>query len=212
MGARYYHPVLGRFTGIDPVGYTEDNIHSHNRYTYANNNPYKFVDPDGREAEGIVGEKEAKTNQQLADTAKALNTFSKTHVETRATQLGFISTGLGLGGLVSGLRGVAGMLGTGMKSADLTVKTETLVTSLQFGKTNNQINHAFRHTDQLGLNRANVQAAIQNHFSTHSKNMAQLAEGKTVNNIVNIDGKAVQYSAHQIAENTFNIGRIHGIK
>jgi RHS repeat-associated protein len=48
MGARYYNPVLGRFTGIDPVGFTEANIHSHNRYTYANNNPYKFVDPDGR--------------------------------------------------------------------------------------------------------------------------------------------------------------------
>jgi RHS repeat-associated protein len=48
MGARYYHPVLGRFMGMDPVGYQEANIHSHNRYAYANNNPYKFVDPDGR--------------------------------------------------------------------------------------------------------------------------------------------------------------------
>ena len=49
FGARWYDPVLGRFTGIDPVGFQEDNIHSFNRYAYANNNPYKFVDPDGRE-------------------------------------------------------------------------------------------------------------------------------------------------------------------
>ena len=35
--------------GIDPVGVDESNVHSHNRYAYANNNPYKFVDPDGRE-------------------------------------------------------------------------------------------------------------------------------------------------------------------
>ncbi len=59
MGARYYHPTLGRFTGIDPVGFTQANLHSHNRYTYANNNPYKFVDPDGRVAvpvaTGLIG-------------------------------------------------------------------------------------------------------------------------------------------------------------
>jgi RHS repeat-associated protein len=54
MGARYYNPVLGRFTGIDPVGFTEANLHSHNRYTYANNNPFKFVDPDGRNPVAIA--------------------------------------------------------------------------------------------------------------------------------------------------------------
>ncbi|MGY2224931.1 RHS repeat-associated core domain-containing protein [Pseudomonas gingeri] len=50
MGARYYDPVLGRFMGIDPVGFQEKNLHSFNRYTYANNNPYKYVDPDGHYA------------------------------------------------------------------------------------------------------------------------------------------------------------------
>ena len=34
--------------GIDPVAPNPENIHSFNRYAYANNNPYKFVDPDGR--------------------------------------------------------------------------------------------------------------------------------------------------------------------
>ncbi len=50
MGARYYDPVIGRFAGIDPLDYDEKNLHSFNRYTYANNNPYKYVDPDGRQA------------------------------------------------------------------------------------------------------------------------------------------------------------------
>ncbi len=50
FGARYYDPVLGRFMGIDPVGFQEGNIHSFNRYAYANNNPYRYVDPDGRSA------------------------------------------------------------------------------------------------------------------------------------------------------------------
>lgn len=48
MGARYYNPALGRFMGIDPVGFDADNLHSFNRYAYANNNPHKYVDPDGR--------------------------------------------------------------------------------------------------------------------------------------------------------------------
>ncbi|WP_217705798.1 RHS repeat domain-containing protein [Peristeroidobacter soli] len=47
MGARYYDPTLGRFLGIDPAQLDPDNLHSLNRYAYANNNPYKFVDPDG---------------------------------------------------------------------------------------------------------------------------------------------------------------------
>lgn len=48
MGARYYAPSLGRFTGIDPIDFQENNPHSFNRYAYANNNPYKYVDPDGK--------------------------------------------------------------------------------------------------------------------------------------------------------------------
>ena len=47
FGARWYNSRMGRFTAIDPVGFVEDNPQSFNRYAYANNNPYKFVDPDG---------------------------------------------------------------------------------------------------------------------------------------------------------------------
>jgi RHS repeat-associated protein len=47
MGARYYDPVVGRFMGIDPKEVDPNDLHSFNRYAYANNNPYKFVDPDG---------------------------------------------------------------------------------------------------------------------------------------------------------------------
>jgi RHS repeat-associated protein len=55
MGARYYDPVMGRFLSIDPAGFDEKNIHSHNRYAYANNNPYRFADPDGRQAAAVAG-------------------------------------------------------------------------------------------------------------------------------------------------------------
>lgn len=54
FGARYYDPVLGRFVGIDPAAFDPDNLHSFNRYTYANNNPYRYVDPDGHSPVDVV--------------------------------------------------------------------------------------------------------------------------------------------------------------
>lgn len=53
LGARYYNPQLGRFMGIDPKEVDPNDLHSFNRYAYGNNNPYKFVDPDGRAAETL---------------------------------------------------------------------------------------------------------------------------------------------------------------
>jgi RHS repeat-associated protein len=47
FGARYYDPAVGRFMATDPQRFDEANIHSFNRYAYGNNNPYRFVDPDG---------------------------------------------------------------------------------------------------------------------------------------------------------------------
>jgi len=47
MGARHYDPITGRFISADPVGYSESNLHSFNRYAYGNNNPMTFVDRNG---------------------------------------------------------------------------------------------------------------------------------------------------------------------
>ncbi|UWG65406.1 hypothetical protein K5M76_03925 [Shewanella xiamenensis] len=52
MQARYYDPLIGRFYSNDPIGFT--NVHTFNRYAYANNNPYKYKDPDGRAADVVV--------------------------------------------------------------------------------------------------------------------------------------------------------------
>jgi RHS repeat-associated protein len=47
MGGRYYNPLLARFLSIDPKEADPSDLHSLNRYAYANNNPYRYVDPDG---------------------------------------------------------------------------------------------------------------------------------------------------------------------
>jgi RHS repeat-associated protein len=54
MGARYYDPVVGRFVSKDPVGFDPGNIQSFNRYAYANDNPYRFVDPSGRSSAAVL--------------------------------------------------------------------------------------------------------------------------------------------------------------
>lgn len=50
MQQRYYDPILGRFLSIDPVMAYSMPVASFNRYWYAGNNPYAFVDPDGRQS------------------------------------------------------------------------------------------------------------------------------------------------------------------
>jgi RHS repeat-associated protein len=55
FGARYYDPVIGRFLGIDPLDFQEENLHSFNRYAYGNNNPVKYLDPDGNNAVTAFG-------------------------------------------------------------------------------------------------------------------------------------------------------------
>ncbi|QHJ14007.1 tRNA(Glu)-specific nuclease WapA (plasmid) [Paraglaciecola mesophila] len=53
MQARYYDPVIGRFYSNDPVDFMghlqrgNSPAHGFGRYTYANNNPYKYTDPNG---------------------------------------------------------------------------------------------------------------------------------------------------------------------
>lgn len=48
MQQRYYDPSIGRFLSVDSVKPDANTVGSFNRYTYAQNNPYTFIDPDGR--------------------------------------------------------------------------------------------------------------------------------------------------------------------
>lgn len=48
MQQRYYDPALGRFLSIDPVPTDAGSGFNGNRFWYANSNPYRATDPDGR--------------------------------------------------------------------------------------------------------------------------------------------------------------------
>jgi hypothetical protein len=49
--------VAGRFLSIDPVLTDANTGGSFNRYVYANNSPYRYIDPDGRDSETKEPEK-----------------------------------------------------------------------------------------------------------------------------------------------------------
>lgn len=50
MQQRYMDPQLGAFLSVDPVTAYQKPVDQFNRYRYANGNPYKFTDPDGRQS------------------------------------------------------------------------------------------------------------------------------------------------------------------
>ena len=58
MQARYYDPDIGRFLSIDPVGFRASKPALFNRYSYASNNPYRYIDPDGRDSTDLDEEEE----------------------------------------------------------------------------------------------------------------------------------------------------------
>ena len=48
MQQRYYDPSIGVFLSIDPMAVDTATAWNFNRYNYAANNPYKYIDKDGR--------------------------------------------------------------------------------------------------------------------------------------------------------------------
>jgi RHS repeat-associated protein len=50
MQQRYFDEQIGRFLSTDPKGAHENPSKAFNRYWYASNNPYRYVDQDGRES------------------------------------------------------------------------------------------------------------------------------------------------------------------
>jgi hypothetical protein len=75
-----------------------------------------------------------------------------------------------------------------------------------FGRNLNQVFHAFRHTDKLGLDRGEVQSAVMKHLETVVR---EITPGKSHNFVTSIGGKRLQYSAYQLPDGSINVGRIH---
>ncbi len=103
MQARFYDPLVGRFLSTDPVHFKDDNPFTFNRYAYANNNPYKYADPDGQNpiAGAAIG-----AGLDLAIQFVEMGTSTRTEIDW-----GSVWISAGSGALGVGLAGKAGQIG-----------------------------------------------------------------------------------------------------
>lgn len=136
MQQRYYDPVIGRFYSNDPVGFSADKPMMFNRYAYANNNPYKYTDPDGELAVqvfatiagGLIGgaaEYMSNPNATMGDIAIAAGAGAASGLATSIPGLGLGMTMLSGAG-ANGLAEAGKQLATsGSFDRDAVVKVAT---------------------------------------------------------------------------------------
>jgi RHS repeat-associated protein len=109
MQQRYYDPEVGRFLSVDPVGVDTGTGTNFNRYWYANNNPYRFTDPDGRWAEDLfIG---------IPSLILGAHSFYGNVSEGNFLAAGVDAGGMVLDGLAIATPGVPGGAGLGIKAA-----------------------------------------------------------------------------------------------
>lgn len=101
FGARHYDPLLGRFLSIDPAPYAPSNLHSFNRYAYANNNPLTFDDLDGQESPCFVARQGCGIWKIDYDTPEAQATIGALFAAPMVASGG---AGLAAGGVMTGVR------------------------------------------------------------------------------------------------------------
>jgi RHS repeat-associated protein len=98
-----------------------------------------------------------------------------------------------------------------LKPATVIVNAEKVAVAdkITFGKTPDQLYHAFRHIDAMGMERQAVQRAIEEHLP---KVASKITEGKPLNQVIEVAGQKIQYTAFKLSDGTINVGRIHGVK
>jgi RHS repeat-associated protein len=85
MQQRFYDPVAGRFLSVDPVTTDVNTGASFNRYAYANNSPYKYIDPDGRDSTVKDGVIKIEPKDQTVPRITLPNTVGATGVSSSSS-------------------------------------------------------------------------------------------------------------------------------
>jgi RHS repeat-associated protein len=214
MGARFYDPDLGRFLQVDPAR------EFWNSYSYVGNSPVMKVDPTGMETPGEYHTRMSLESQangdfflaSLHDAAAMVSIWSGYDVFVRPVDSLITKSETSWSEvlnsvLVAVTYGMSKFMPKGPKvvyqSVDETVVVSTRRT-IQFGKTENQIDHAFRHIGKAGLDRATVRSTIVDDLAGLADDVPQ---GLTKRSVV-VDGVKLDYNAYKLPDGTVNVGRI----
>jgi hypothetical protein len=92
----------------------------------------------------------------------------------------------------------AGVVGRGLQALQ---GLRAVDVGIEFGANANQVSHAFRHIDAVGLSRDAVTTAIR-------ADMPALQVGQGVTRTVTVNGVDLTYRAHRVNETLVNVGRI----
>jgi hypothetical protein len=79
-----------------------------------------------------------------------------------------------------------------------------------FGQSANQVSHAFRHADRLGLDRAEIMDAITRDLQPHLPLPVPPPRDFIFIGTVTVRGVALLYRAYPLSEEFVNVGRITG--
>ena len=213
MQQRYYDSRVGRFWSVDPV--TVDSVGGNfNRYWYANNNPYRFTDPDGRESVGemidrrameaaISGNNASTYGWAVASVAwSAFGAEGLSQTYDKGESAGASNNAMAI--LEVATLGKGSMVARGATWAGATSKG-----AISFCKNSNQISHTFRHAIDAGISLRNVATRVVRDLN---KVANSLEAGKTVNRTVTVGGKSLQYVVHKLDDGTLRVGRIKVLK
>ena len=78
------NPASARFLSNDPVSaqthIQQGNVQGFNRYTYVNNNPYKFTDPDGRKLQYVGDSQQQARLKAIVSNVSAANGLLKARI------------------------------------------------------------------------------------------------------------------------------------
>lgn len=128
MQQRYADKIVGRMDSIDPVGVDATTGANFNRYAYANDNPYRYTDPDGRQSDssGCTG---SLTGHCGGENLKVIQVGSPSVSETKAAAAAAVAIRMGAGATSTAggitAAGAAGTLLGGVAAGALVYPTAT---------------------------------------------------------------------------------------
>jgi len=226
MQQRYYDPQIGRFLSVDPVTAYSNPIGAFNRYWYANNNPYRFTDPDGRQACG----KDRTCRLEQGEPGWTVGPIPQASGSSSGTRPSASSSGgrwndlrdkLGLKGDLTkngNILDVGALVhdvyyplvdspgGAGFKLAGLGVLAVTLRAE---GKLAFRTGHYASRLEAVGLNVSRTEAVIAREVARIRPNMAT---GVDVVGRISVNGVLVEYRVRALANGTINVGTIFPVR